>query len=384
MAKLNDHKSRAHALLSASSSERWLRCPASAKLAALYPSQDTAYTREGTLAHEVAELAASHAGMTHEHWGAIPADVDPDMIRHAENYAAYVESLCGPNTTKLLEVRVDFSAWVPEGFGTADCILLHPGGIMDVIDYKYGQGVEVSAKENSQMQLYGLGALNDYGFVYDVETVRLHIFQPRKDNISVWSLTAAELRSFGDYVANGADMALSDEPEMCAGSHCKFCPHAGRCPELTFTCLRAVRSPDTIAPDPRYLTPDDVSIILKMEPMVSTWLKKVKEQATTDLLNGKAIPGYKVVEGKQGNRKWTDELEVAKALDAAGIAKEDYTTLQLLSPAAMDKALGKKRAAELVGALIDRAPGAPTVVPESDKRQKLDRLAQAQDDFKEE
>lgn len=385
MSVLNEHSARAHALLSASGAERWLACPASAKLAEQYPAQDTDFTREGTLAHEVAEFIANGGNAEDVRETMVSDEFDlEEMIRHAENYRDFIDGLCGTGTTKMLEVRVDFSNWVPEGFGTADCILLHPDGVMDVIDFKYGKGVEVSAVNNPQMMLYGLGAYNDYGFVYDIQRVRLHIFQPRKDNISDFDIPVELLLEFGKRAHEKAEETLSDSPAMHEGKHCKFCPHAGRCTRLTRACIGLVSYRGTLCPRPTNLTPEAVSKLLELEPMITAWLKKLKEQARTDLLNGEEIPGFKVVEGKLGNRKWTDELAVAKALDEAGIAKEDYTTVELLSPAAMDKALGKKRAAELLSKLTVREPGAPVVVPNSDKRPKLDRLAQAQDDFKEE
>lgn len=380
MTENNDHASRAHALLSASSAERWIACPASAKLAAKYPRVDTAFTQEGTQAHEVAEAVVS--ATTVDSSDADILGCDPDMLRHALAYRDYIQGLTKDGTTMLLEQRVDFSPWVPDGFGTADCILL-TGDTMDVIDYKYGQGVEVSAVRNPQMMLYGLGALNEYGFVYEVEHIRLHIFQPRKDNISVYELTRSELLSFGAEVVGAAARALDEHPPQSPGKHCKFCPHAGRCLNLAMDSLCAIGDETSLPADETTLTPEQVGQILKLEPQISAWLKSLKAAALTDLLNGQEIPGYKVVEGKQGNRAWVDELKVAEALDAAGVAREDYTTVQLLSPAAMDKALGKKRAAELLGELISRAPGAPTIVPTSDKRPKLDRLARANEDFKE-
>lgn len=378
------HANRAHALLSASSAERWIHCPASAKLAEKYPKQDTPFTLEGTEAHELAEACVRRLVLNEP--PVIDTECDQyneDMWRHGSAYAEYISGLCTADTTVMVEQRVDFSPWVPEGFGTADCILL-TGDTMDVIDYKYGQGVAVSAVENPQMQLYGLGAMNEYGFVYEIEKVRLHIFQPRKDSISVYETTAAELQKFGEEIKKHAKNALGKNPRMKAGEHCKFCPHAGHCPELAHTCLDRMTEDATLAPDPYELSPEALSYILNAEAMLSGWLKAVKTTALQDLMNGQEIPGYKVVEGKQGNRAWTDELAVAAALDAAGVAREDYTTVQLLSPAAMDKALGKKRAAELLTDLITRSPGAPTVVPESDKRPKLDRVAQAKEDFKEE
>lgn len=374
MVNVNDHSSRAHAKLSASSSHRWLNCPYSATVAAKYPPQDTVFTREGTTAHEVAEIVARG-------YGDFPSDdnITQDMVRHAEEYRDYIQSLKTDDTLVMLETRLDFSEWVPEGFGTADCILLH-GDTMDVIDYKYGQGVAVSAVENPQMMLYGLGAVNEYGFAYDVTNVRLHIFQPRINDISVYETTMEALLAWGEVIVKpAAQKAASGLVDMKAGEHCRFCPHGGRCPELATFCQEAAEPSQHYGPDT--LPPEEVARILAHEPILTMWLKKVKDRALADLLNGSEIPGYKVVEGKLGARKWKDEIEVAKTLEAAGIAQEYYTVLKLLSPAGMDKSLGKKRAADLLADLIDRAPGSPTVVPATDKRPAYDRKAETIKDF---
>lgn len=359
--QLNDHAARSHALLSASSSARWLACTPSAVIAARYPSTSTAYTREGTVAHEVAEVIASGGLVT------IGDGITAEMIRCAENYRDYIQGLCRPETVMLLEQRLDMTPWVPDGFGTGDCILL-TGDVMDVIDYKYGQGVPVSAEKNSQLMLYGLGAMHEFGFVYDVKHIRLHIFQPRISNVSVYEISADDLLTWGCYAKAQANLAYTGGGVQAAGEHCRFCPHAGRCPALLYFVIYNCSIGDDVCPEPDTLSDEAMPRALKLEPIVSIWMKKVKERALADMLDGQEIPGFKVVEGKQGNRKWTDELAVAAALDAAGVSREDYTTLQLLSPAAMDKSLGKKRVAELLSSLIDRAPGAPTVVPSSDKR----------------
>lgn len=359
--QLSDHAVRAHALLSASSSARWLACTPSAMLAARYPNTATSYTREGTVAHEVAEVIASGGLVT------VGDGITEEMIRCAENYRDYIQGLCRPETVMLLEQRLDMTPWVPEGFGTGDCILL-TGDTMDVIDYKYGQGVPVSAEKNSQLMLYGLGAMHEFGFVYEVATVRLHIFQPRISNVSVYEISADDLLTWGGHAKVRAELAYTGEGRQQSGEHCRFCPHAGRCPALLYAVVHTCRDGKTVCPEPDTLPDEAMSRALKLEPIVAIWMKKVKERALADMLDGQEIPGFKVVEGKLGNRKWTDELAVAAALDAAGISREDYTTLQLLSPAAMDKSLGKKRVSELLSSLIDRAPGAPTVVPSSDKR----------------
>ena len=377
MNNLNNHSTRDHALLSASSAHRWLNCPPSAVAAELYPDQDTDFTREGTLAHEVAEAVArgGEYAAAEKYLNDRSQPITQEMIDCARGYSDYIqEQVKDKAATIMLEQRVDFSPWVPDGFGTCDCIILQ-GDTMVVIDYKYGQGVPVSAIDNPQMKLYALGALNDYGFAYDVERIEMHIYQPRINNISVDSLTVAELLDWAETTVKPiAEKAAKGEGDAAAGTWCKFCPHAGNCPTLTATCTKFVEVHNLRAAVPT-LAPYEVAEVLAMEPLVALWLKRVKDQALSTLLDGGDIPGYKVVEGKLGNRKWTDELQVADTLKAEGYGVEDYTETKLLSPAAMDKALGKKKVAELLDGMIDRAPGAPTVVPETDKRPPLDRAA---------
>lgn len=361
--KLNDHSARAHALLSASSAHRWLACPPSAVAAEAYPDQDTEFTREGTLAHEVAEIMAR---LTDDQSVPAPEGVTSEMIECAQGYRDYIQELITTDTPLiLLEQRVDFSPWVPDGFGTADCIIIQ-GDTMDVIDYKYGKGVAVSAVDNPQEKCYGLGALNDYGFAYDIQRVRLHIYQPRINNISVDELTAADLLAWGDSIKPVAAQAAKGKGKYCAGSHCKFCPHAGRCRELTKICSEYVETHGLRVKVPT-LAPHEVAEILAMEPLVSLWLKRVKDQALANMLEGVQVPGFKVVAGR-GSRAWADDLEVAKILEANGYTREEITETSLLSVAKMEKFLGKKKAAELIGGQILSHTGAPTVAPETDKR----------------
>jgi hypothetical protein len=376
-----NHSERAHALLSASSAHRWLACPSSAVASEAYPDQDTEFTREGTLAHEVAEWIASGKAKDHTLDKGQDEGVTAEMIECAKAYAAYIEEhIESPDAVVLLEQRVDFSPWVPDGFGTCDCIIIQ-GDTLTIIDYKYGQGVAVSAEDNPQMKLYSMGALNDYGFAYDVTKVETHIFQPRINNISADTLTVDELLTWAEKTVKPiAQKAAKGKGDYKAGEHCRFCPHAGRCRELTKTCTEYVETHSLRVAVP-VLAPHEVAEVLRMEPLVAIWLKRVKDQALTTLLDGGEIPGFKVVEGKLGNRKWSDELKVAAALEAAGYSREDYTETKLHSPAAMDKAIGKKKVAELLEQLIDRAPGAPTLAPASDKRPAYDRLAEAQKDF---
>ena len=381
MNELNNHSSRAHALLSASSAARWLACPPSAVAAEAYTNEGTDYTREGTLAHEVAEEIA-RAGVEHRNVSRFPWDPESDkeMIDCAEGYAAYIqEQIKDDSATVLLEQRVDFSPWVPEGFGTADCIIIQ-GTTMDVIDYKYGRGVAVSAQDNPQMKLYGLGALNDFGFAYDVDKVRLHIYQPRMNNISVDELSDYDLLNWAEKtVKPTATNAAKGKGKYNPGEHCRFCPHAGCCKALTKICTEYVETHGMRAPVP-VLAPWEVAEVLRMEPLVSLWLKRVKDQALTTLLNGGDVPGYKVVAGR-GSRAWKDEVSVDGVLLGAGFLREEYTKTELLSPAAMEKAIGKKKVAELLEGCIETKAGAPTVAPESDKRPKYDPVAEAKKDF---
>lgn len=378
MNKEIDHKSRAHALLSASSAHRWLACPPSAVAAEAYPAQDTEFTREGTLAHEVAELVArarlDGRDLSHYPWR---NEVTPEMIEHARGYADYIqEQIETDDAVVLLEQRVDFSPWVSDGFGTCDCIILQ-GDKMTVIDYKYGVGVPVSAENNPQMKLYALGALNDFGIAYDVTHVEMHIYQPRINNVSDCSLMVEDLLEWTEKeVKPKATQAIKGEGDYSAGDWCKFCPHAGRCRKLTQVCTEYVETHSLRAAIP-VLAPHEVAEVLAMEPLISLWLKRVKQQALDTLLDGGEVPGYKVVEGKLGNRKWTDEQKVFAALAEARYEFEDITETKLLSPAAMDKAIGKKKVAELLADMIDRSPGAPTVVSASDKRPAYNRA----DDF---
>lgn len=362
MSELNDHSSRAHALLSASSADRWLNCPPSAVAAEAYQNEDTAFTREGTIAHEVAEQVARTGSIA----GSWADEVTDEMLECAQGYADYIqEQIHDDSSLIMLEQRVDFSPWIPDGFGTADCIIIQ-GNTMDVIDYKYGKGVAVSAIDNPQEKCYGLGALNDYGFAYEIERVRLHIYQPRINNVSTFEISADDLLAWGEEIKPVAEQAAKGKGKYNAGAWCKFCPHAGRCRTLTKTCSEYVQSHGLKVRVP-VLAPHEVAEVLAMEPPVTLWLKRVKDQALTSMLSGDQIPGYKVVAGR-GSRAWADELEVAAYLETQGYTREDITKTELLSVAAMEKALGKKKVAELVGGQILNRTGAPTIAPESDKR----------------
>lgn len=375
MSETPNHASRAHALLSASSAARWLACPPSAVAAAAYPRQQSDYAQEGTLAHEVAEWMARHGDAEVE-----DPNVTQEMIACAEGYRDYIQELkTTDDAVILLEQRVDFSPWVPDGFGTCDCVILQ-GETMDIIDYKYGKGVSVSAERNPQMMLYALGALNDFGVAYDVQHVRMHIYQPRINNVSTYETTVADLIAWGDEtVKPTATIAAKGKGDYKPGEHCRFCPHAGKCRELTKVCTEYVGKMKVPC-----LAPWEIADVLQMEPTISIWLKRVKEQALTTMLEGGEIPGYKVVAGR-GSRSWADELEVAAELEKQGFSRDQYTETKLLSVAQMEKALGgKKKFNELIGGHVLSVAGSPTIAPATDKRPAYDRDAEIKKAFNEE
>ena len=359
MSKTIDHSQRAHALLSASSAHRWLACHPS-------DSDGSPYAHEGTQAHEVAEIIARMRVLGEKR--DLPDYATREMIDHAEAYADYIlEQITDPNAMVLLEQRVDFSPWVESGFGTADCIIIQ-NKTMHVIDFKYGKGVPVSAEANPQEMLYGLGALNDYGFAYDIEEVYLHIFQPRIHNIGKDWWDVAGLLDWGEHVVKPtAALAAKGEGDYSAGEWCQFCRHGGKCRELEGVCMKYVRHADmTIGVT--QLAPWEVAEALRAEPLITLWLKRVKEQALSDMLNGEQVPGYKVVCGRPGNRRWTNELEAVSELNASGYSEEDYITSKLKSPSELEKSIGKKAFAELVGRYVKREPGNPAIAPVTDKR----------------
>lgn len=383
-----DHSSRAHAVLSASSSARWLKCPPSAVAATMYPSAETEFTKEGTLAHEVAEAtvdwwdAATEIKSIYGDFGAYldfkvteinRGEITAEMIQCAEAYRDYIQELIHDDSAVvLLEQRLDFSPWVPDGFGTGDCIIIQ-GNRLDVVDYKYGKGVAVSAENNSQMRLYGLGALNDFGDIYEIHEVGMHIFQPRLNNISTEVLTTEELLDWSEETSARALLASEGKGDYYSGEYCRFCPHAGQCPTLAADCMKVVNLGDGKAAVPA-MAPWMISDILKQESMITGWLKAVKERALSQMLSGEQIPGFKVVEGRN-SREWSD----AKAVEATlfhdiGLCEEEYMTEPvLLSPAQLEKSIGKKKVAEAVGIYIVTKPGNPTIAPETDKREPYDR-----------
>lgn len=366
MSKKIDHSTRAHAVLSASSSSRWLKCPPSAVAATMYPSTGTEFTREGTLAHEVVEAYTSNNHLAFNRLLETEG-VTVEMVQCAEAYRDYIQELItDPEAVVLLEQRLDLTPWVPDGFGTADCIIIQ-GNRLDIVDYKFGQGVAVYAENNSQMMLYSLGALHEFGDIYDITEVGMHIFQPRLNNISTEEMPAVELFAWGGKVRPIAELASRGKGDYCSGEHCRFCPHAGQCPTLSADCMKVVNLGNGKAAVPT-MAPWMIADILKQESIITGWLKAVKERALSQMLSGDEIPGFKVVEGR-GSREWSDEDAVVTRLKECHYDPTQYTKTELLSPYQMERSLGKKIAAELLGELVATKPGSPTIAPATDKRE---------------
>lgn len=367
MTDLNDHSTRSHALLSASSAHRWIHCPMSATAEATEPDQETDFSKEGTLAHEVAEWVASGRSRDTGLDKGSEDGITGEMVECAESYAEYIhEHVKGASAEILLEQRLDFSPWVPEGFGTGDCLILEDRHLT-IIDYKYGIGVPVSAENNDQMRCYALGALNDYGSLYDIENVTMCIFQPRINNVSEWEQTSEELTRWAENdLRPAAEKAFNGKGGYCAGAWCKFCKHAGKCRELTKVCTKTV---DLFGKKRKVeiLAPFEIDEILRSFPMIELWMKRITETALQRMMNGEAIPGQKLVEGRS-TRKWDNPEQVIAELRTDYPESEYMTKPELMSVAALEKSIGKKNVATLVGGHIVKDPGKIGIAPVEDKR----------------
>lgn len=370
-----------HAYLSASSSHRWLSCPPSAKLCAATPDQASPYAREGTDAHTLCEYKVLTA------LGKKLPDPVPnldyynqEMENCATEYCSYVmeqleviRQTC-PDTQIMVEQRLDFSRWVPEGFGTGDCVIV-ADDILHIIDYKHGLGILVEADHNPQMMCYALGALELFDGIYDISTIRMTIFQPRRDNVSTYECSKEELLSWADNtLAPTAALALSGQGEFAAGDHCQFCKVKATCRKRAEHNLELAKY-DFAMPDT--LDKLEIAAILAKADSLTAWANDIKEYALQQALSGVAYDGFKVVEGK-ANRKYSDDAAVAATIINAGY---DPYEKKLLGITAMTSMLGKKKFEDLLGSLVIKPQGKPTLVPESDKRAPLNT---AKDDFKEE
>ena len=372
---------KGHALLSASSSERWLHCPPSARLCESYDDKGSNYAAEGTDAHELCEYKLRQAlGMEAKDPTENLTWFNMEMADCASGYAAYIleqVEAAKQNCTDpvvLIEQRVDFSRWVESGFGTADCIII-ADGTLQICDYKHGLGVLVSAEKNPQMQCYALGALELFDGIYDIDTVLMTIYQPRRDNISTYELSKDELYRWADEVLKPtADLAFAGDGNFLCGEWCGFCKAKHDCRARADANTELARYDFKLPP---LLTDEEVEEILTRVDDLVTWATDIKEYALQQAISGKEWNGWKLVEGRS-NRRYTNETGVADAVSSAGFDPYDH---KVLGVTAMQKLLGKSRFDELLSDYIEKPQGKPTLVPESDKRPVMNT---AKNDFMEE
>ena len=372
---------KAHAVLSASSSDRWLHCPPSARLCEAYEDKGSDYAAEGTDAHTLCEFRLKQAlGIPVEAPIENLSWYNEEMEDCAAGYTAYVleqvaiaKQTCA-DPVILIEQRVDFSRWVTDGFGTADCIVI-ADGVLKICDYKHGRGVEVSATENPQMMCYALGALELFDAIYDIDSVSMTIFQPRRENVSTYDLSKEELYKWADEVLKpAADLAFAGDGNFLCGEWCGFCKAKHDCRARAEANMELARYEFKLPP---LLTDEEIEDVLARVDDLVSWASDIKEYALQQAISGKAWSGWKLVEGRS-NRKYTNEDAVITAVSQAGF---DPYERKVLGITAMQKLLGKSRFEELLSAYIEKPQGKPTLVPESDKRPAMNT---AKNDFMEE
>lgn len=368
-----------HALLSASGAHRWLECTPSAQLELQFPQSTSEYAEEGTAAHELCELTARYwLGEISEAEYENQRDelakgkyYNAEMQECANDYAKFVaEKTAAARETcedafTALEVRVDFSKYVKDGFGTGDCIIVSDNAL-EIIDFKYGKGVRVEAAGNPQMKLYALGAYLEYNTLFDIDSIRMTIFQPRLSGVqSSDEITVKELLEWAEkYVKPRAKLAYKGEGEFAPSEEvCKFCRAKAQCKARADKNLKLFDE----APDVLLLTPEDAGKILEQAGDIQSWLADLESLVSSTLLAGQPVEGWKMVEGRS-NRRFADELKVVDAMKAAGYDESLLYERKLITLTQMEKDFGKKAVAETLGELIVKPQGKPTLAPAKDKR----------------
>ena len=357
-----------HAVLSASSSHRWLNCSPSARLEQEFEDRETEAAAEGTAAHALCEHKLRRALKMQSRKPISKYDCE-EMDTHTDNYVQFVletisqaKEHCADPIINI-EQRLDFSCYVPHGFGTGDCIII-ADKTLHIIDFKYGQGVLVEAEQNPQMMLYALGALRIYDTLYDIEDVAMTIYQPRRENISTWTITVSNLLSWAENeLVPKAKLAFDGRGEYMPGPWCTFCKAAVKCRARAEEKLALAQYEFA---QPPLLTDAEIEEILGKLDDLTRWADEIKSYAQDAALNhGKQWHGYKVVEGRSV-RKYSDEEAVIEAANAAGY--HDIFRKTLLPITEMEKLMGKQEFAEVLSGLIIKPAGKPTLVPITDKR----------------
>lgn len=356
-----------HAILSASSSHRWMNCTPSARLEQEFKEYESTAAKEGTAAHALAEHKLKRK-LKMRSDRPVSEFNDEDMELYTDDYSDYVyeqykkAQRYDENAQIFIEQRLDFSCYVPDGFGTGDAVIISKGKIQ-IIDLKYGQGVLVNAENNSQMMLYALGALKKFGKDYEIKKVKLVIFQPRRENVSVWETTVTQLKKWAEKkLRPRAEMAFKGTGNYQPGSHCQFCKAAAKCRARAEENLKLAQEEFK---KPPLLTDAEIETILGKIQGLKKWADEIWEFALDQALKGKQWNGFKVVQGKSV-RKYSDEQKVVDACNKAGY--KDIYVKKLITLTEMEKLMGKKVFNEVLGSLIEKPAGKPTLVEESDKR----------------
>ena len=379
-----------HAVLSASGAHRWLECTPSARLEENFEDRPSDSAKEGTLAHAIAEAKVRNMLMNplpKRSFNKILKDFTNDSMYQKEmdaltdEYAEYIRGIVLSYAQKpyiAVEVKLDLSVYIPEGFGTADCIIIS-GNELHIVDLKYGKSVAVSAEDNPQLKLYALGAVGEYELFYNIQSVHIHIFQPRNnDGGGTFTTSVQELKAWGESIRPTVEMAYMGAGEQKVGPWCGFCKakpicqkHAEKCRELAALEFKK----------PELLTLEEVGAILQQARDVAIWVKVLDEWALAEALKGIDIPGWKAVAGRK-TRSWSDMDTAFKKLTDSGIDEAVLWKKTPLTLAQVEDEIGKKDFATLVGDMVTTSTGKPALVPESDKRPAL--KIKAADEFKEE
>lgn len=383
----------AHALLSPSGASRWIACPRSARLEQQFPDRAGQAAAEGTLAHELAELMigfklgrvkkpaytkALKTIQSNELYSV-------EMLNYMDEYSAYVleefhnVQAHTPDADIFLETRLDMTDYVPEGFGTGDvCIVADH--VLNFIDLKYGKGVPVDATENKQMMLYALGLIKEYAHLYDAHTVRMTIYQPRLDSISTWQIAVEDLLDWAETVLKpAAQLAFEGKGEFSPGKHCQFCKAKAVCRANSEWNLEAAKKEFT---NPDLLTEEEVAEVLERSASLKKWLTNVEDYALMKAIHdGTQWPGLKLVEGRS-NRRYIDENAVVVRLCEAGVDKDKiYKPQSLVGITELQKNIGKPLFTQIIEPLLEKPPGAPTLVSEEDPRPVYSDPKSAASDF---
>ena len=388
------HAERAHALLSASGAHRWLVCTPSAKLEEGFPDTTSEAAREGTLAHELAELKARHYFYTPD-FGKKKYTTranklkkedlwKDEMERYTDEYLDYLKvTALNLNTAPYvaIEQKLDLGNWIPEGFGTADCVMVY-GNTVHVFDFKYGKGVQVDAEQNPQMMLYALGAYAAYKMLYPIEQICMTIVQPRIDHVSEWTCTLEELLSFGEKVKEKAELAIEGKGEYHPDEKaCRFCRAKAQCRARSdFNVKKAFNIGEM---PPLISTEEAGQRLLELQDIVK-YQKDLQEWALSECLAGKDVPGWKAVEGRSV-RDWSDmDAAFDKLIKSEMTMEEMLYEKKPLTLAQVEKLIGKKDFQDTVGEFVVKKSGKPTLVKESDKREAITNIVTAEEAFKEE